>query len=483
MLTDGHTDATENLHASLIRLHSACVDPGLGSRRIEPILCAEQGAGAAASVSPPEDILVEQLKIQRSRKSRRSRMSGVKSTKTGPVGVDTPPNLVKLRPLFGRYHYLVGTTDLRRLPIVVLVGLGTFALLLTSVRDACAVEPESLHYSAEPDCPSREQFVESLARLPGGREPLELRLQIDQTGPAAFKARMKLGVEPSRVLRGESCRELIDAVLVIVRIWATHAKELPSPQLEQLPVPERAESDASQLANAEALSANLASNAESEAQQPHRPSATTARQHSHTDAPESTSRPWWHGSSPVVHLEAGTFEFLGIAPSVALGVLGRAGFAWSRRSRLQLQVGLLRATSSSVAVNSTVVWSRLTALQAGACARLGPASTPLPQLCAELSYGRFEAGAVAGPIITHTASISRRWLAMGPAIRSEFPLIHQELGLWFELAFPVPLLRERLVYETPTIQIHRTWIVTPSIQLGIRGSFGGSTSAIAGTAR
>lgn len=397
--------------------------------------------------------------------------------------MDTSPDLTKLRPLLGRYPYLVGTTDLRRLPGVVLVGLGTFALSLTSARVACAVEPESLHYSAEPDCPSREQLVESLARLPGGREPLELRLQIDQTGPAAFKARMKLGAEPSRVLRGETCRELIDAVLVIVRIWATHAKESSSPRLEQPSAPERAESDASQPANAEASSEDLVSNAKSEAPQTHLPSGTAVSQHSHNDAPESTSRPWWRGSSPVFHLEAGTFESLGIAPSVALGVLGRVGFAWSRRSRLQLQVGLARAASSSVAINSSSVWSRLTTLQVGACSRLGPASTPLPQLCAELSYGQFEAGAVAGPIITHTATISRPWLAIGPAIRSEFPLIDQRLGLWFELAFPVPLLRERLVYETPTIQIHRTWIVTPSIQLGIVGTFGGSISAVAGTAR
>lgn len=375
--------------------------------------------------------------------------------------------------------FLVGV-PVRRVRLWLFIG--TCIGGLTATGQALAAEPDSLEYEGASDCPTRQQVMERIRRFHATDDRVlpPLKLSIESGSPRHFRAQLRLGNEPARELNGRTCGELVDAVLVIVRIWATRdkntselAREAPSSAdtsdpLSRLGVED--ETSAPQM-NEGTVVTPIANSAPSE--------STHANPFDVTAAPVPPRRA---PVLPRLHFESGVSSAIGVAPGLSLGVLGRVGVARNSNERFLLRLGLLDSKSSSQGALASVVWSRLAAFQVGACARLDRRSSVLVDVCVDISLGRFRAGAVAGPVITQTSSVTRPWLAAGPAMRSEFPLLRDRLGIWFEVSLPIVVLRERLVYAKPDTDIHHTWIVTPTIQVGLRCSFGGSGLLAAGTA-
>jgi hypothetical protein len=69
--------------------------------------------------------------------------------------------------------------------------------------------------------------------------------------------------------------------------------------------------------------------------------------------------------------------------------------------------------------------------------------------------GVFDAGGVAEWPIVHTERISQPWVSLGPALRAELDLA-RHLRLAWELAAPLPLTRERLVFRQPDVLVYET---------------------------
>ncbi|HEY5958410.1 MAG TPA: hypothetical protein VIV60_17725, partial [Polyangiaceae bacterium] len=237
-------------------------------------------------------------------------------------------------------------------------------------------------------------------------------LDIESRSPKDFQGQLQIGTEPPRLLNARTCDELVDAVLVIVRIWATRAQKANHIAPAEFSAAAVLAAHDPQLQRRVGTEVSAPWRIEVKNVTPNPVSAPSGSGRSRDEQGSVKSAPST-GTFPLprLRLESGLSGAMGVAPGMSLGFLGRVGIAQNDRERHHLRLGLVDSRSSSQRAHASEVWSRITALQVGACAQLDRRTNVRVDLCADVTVGRFRAGAICGPVITHTQSVSRPWLA------------------------------------------------------------------------
>jgi hypothetical protein len=339
--------------------------------------------------------------------------------------------------------------------------LATLAVVLLSESSGAAgesAEPIRLDYRASADCPNEAEFVARLrARTSHVRpawpgEAARTFAVVAEAGPPST-GHLRVGESVDgggmRAVQADSCSRVVDALALMVALAVDPSALIAAPT----GTPEAGQPAASRGATPDAPSLTPAPDEGSLARPisaspdersgappvvpapapPPAPIPTAARSAEgealrHERPPERVSAPAARSLAPASgqgHIATG-FDFAvstGVAPRALLGASPFVGYATGRGGWIDptFRLGFLRAWSGLFDVGSAgravITW---TVARADACPIALPALPLHLTGCLRVEAGVLEA---AGADIPSSRTASRAWLAAGPTLRAEVPIV------------------------------------------------------------
>ncbi len=320
---------------------------------------------------------------------------------------------------------------------------------------AVEIETVELDYHAPPECPREDAFVSAVSARTGRarivrRAPEGRRFVVD-VHHAGVKYVGRLVVEhagerSARDVSSARCEDLVEALVFFTAIAIDPAASLGAPT----PTPGPA---APVELSPSAPPPPPPGPAPAHREPAHRePARSPPRESPARDKPARPSRTAWH-----VSIGSGAWIASGIAESTmgaAHPVIDVASSATGLTP--SVRVGLAWANSTSQPAPLGRLTLGLRALVVSGCAlhlHLGEERGVDVRACAVLEAGLL---AIRPFALEHPTSPDRPWLALGPLVRIEAPILPHRLAIGVEGAVAAPLEREHVYPQAgPTVELVR----------------------------